>query len=365
MPRYNAENERLKHDYRAHMREALGRSEATLDAAAAAIDRFQEHTGRKPFKRFRREQAISFKRYLAEQKNAATGKPLSKQTLYATAKGLRAFFEWLSREPGYRQSVHFSDASYFNVSENDARIATAARERPAPSLDQVLRVIDAMAATTPIERRDRAIVAFTLLTGARDSAVITARLKHLDLAKGRFLQDAREVKTKRAKTFTTVFFPVGEEPSRIVIDWIEELRRDHSFGPDDPLFPAPRMGLDDNCHFAPLGLTRDPWASTAAVRGIFRRGFEAVGLPYFNPHSIRKTLMRLGYDLELTPREMKAWSLGFGHESVLTSFGSYGGLTLDEQAATMRAITLRHAAGEDDAEALLSRLSAAIAKRRA
>ena len=34
---------------------------------------------------------------------------------------------------------------------------------------------------TEIERRDRALVAFTILTGARDSAIVSFRLKHIDV----------------------------------------------------------------------------------------------------------------------------------------------------------------------------------------
>jgi integrase/recombinase XerD len=59
------------------------------------------------------------------------------------------------------------------------------------------------------ERRNRALVAFTLLTGARDSAIASMKLKHVDLKEGCVQQDAREVKTKFSKTFTTYFFPVG------------------------------------------------------------------------------------------------------------------------------------------------------------
>lgn len=360
MRKHNAENERVKREYVGWLRNAGGRSDATVDMAIAAIHRFEAHTGYRSFKGFRREQAISFKQHLADQTNAATGKPLSKATLYSTLKALRAFFEWLSREPGYRSAVHVSDAAYFNPTENDARVATAARERPAPSLEQVGRVLETMPTETVVERRDRALVAFILLTGARDAAVASMRLKHIDLASGRVFQDAREVKTKRAKTFTSVFFPVGEEVRRIVADWIGELRAEHLFGPDDPAFPATRMGVDAAGLFAPHGLTREPWTSAAPIRAVFRRAFERAGLPYHNPHSLRRTLMRLAYDLNLTPRELKAWSQNLGHESMLTSLVSYGGLSVEEQARVIGGIGGgRDPAPEEMAE--LRRLAAKIA----
>jgi integrase/recombinase XerD len=40
MTKINAENERVKREYLIWLKEARGRSEATLDIAAAAIDRY-------------------------------------------------------------------------------------------------------------------------------------------------------------------------------------------------------------------------------------------------------------------------------------------------------------------------------------
>ena len=73
-----------------------------------------------------------------------------------------------------------------------------------------------MPSDTEIERRNRALIAFTLLTGARDSAIASMKLKHVDLIANSVSQDAREVNTKFSKTFTTFFFPVGDEILSIV-----------------------------------------------------------------------------------------------------------------------------------------------------
>lgn len=64
MRKYNPNNERVKHRYIAYLREARGRNEATLDAAAKAIDRFEVDTGHRDFKAFRHDQAVAFKRHL-------------------------------------------------------------------------------------------------------------------------------------------------------------------------------------------------------------------------------------------------------------------------------------------------------------
>jgi integrase len=47
-----------------------------------------------------------------------------------------------------------------------------------------------MPSDTELERRNRALIAFAVLTGARDSAIATLRLKHVDLVAGSVYQDA-------------------------------------------------------------------------------------------------------------------------------------------------------------------------------
>lgn len=59
------------------------------------------------------------------------------------------------------------------------------------------------------------------------------------------------------------------------------------------------------------------------------------GLPYFNPHSFRKTLALLAGQQCRTPEEYNAWSQNLGHEDVLTTFRSYGDVSNYRQAEIM------------------------------
>jgi integrase/recombinase XerD len=63
------------------------------------------------------------------------------------------------------------------------------------------------------------------------------------------------------------------------------------------------------------------------------------GLPYFNPHSFRKTLALLGGQRCKTPEEYKAWAQNLGHEDVLTTFRSYGDVSGYRQVEIMRSFT--------------------------
>ena len=338
MTTINAANERIKRDYFRYLREALGRDEATIDGVAKSLARFEEATTARDFKRFHREQAVAFKARLAAAVNLRTGEWLSKATVLATMRDLRAFFMWLAREPGFRKHIAYADADYFNLPDKDVAVARARRESRVPTLDQVRRVIATMPAGTVLERRNRALIAFAMLTGARIAALASFRLGHVDMVEGFVEQDARSVRTKAAKTFRTYFMPVDMDALAIVAEWVDELGRDHLWGPDDPLFPATEMGLAPDGSFAPVGLSRRGWASSEPVRDIYRLAFRAADLPYFTPHSFRAMLVRHAMTLDLSPVAMKAWSQNLGHADVLTTFTSYGSVPVHRQGELVRSI---------------------------
>ena len=346
MATHNADNERIKRRYFVFLKEAKRQSEDSVDAAAKALARFETATRYRDFKAFHFEQAVSFKRHLADQDSHATGGKLSKATLNATLSHLKRFFQWLADKPGYKSRLQYSDAEYFNLSEKDTRVATAKRERPAPTLEQVKHTIALMPGRTDIERRNRALLAFALMTGARDSALASMKLKHVDLANGSVFQDAREVQTKFSKSFTTYFFNVGSEVRQIFDAWVTHLRQDMLWGNDDPLFPATLVELGQSRQFEAAGLARRHWSTASPIRAVFKEAFEAAGLPYFNPHSFRATLVQFGETVCQNPEQFKAWSQNLGHEGVLTTFLSYGAVAPRRQGQIIQALATAQPRGQ-------------------
>ena len=337
MAKHNAENERVKRDYFSFLREAKGRDTATIDRVAQSLAKFETSTRHKSFKKFHKEQAVAFKKGLGEAVSAKSGGKLSKATVQSTVRDLKAFFEWLSREPGYRSHLSYSDADFFNLSEKDAAIARTRREKRVPTLEQVQKVLEAMPAENVLERRDRALLAFAAITGARVNALASFRLGHVDLEERFVDQDARTVRTKFAKSFRTYFMPGCEGAEATFAEWVRELREEQLWGPADPLFPAPQMGLNESGAFQAIGLSRDCWGSTGPVREVFRKGFAAAGLPYYNPHSFRDMLVRHAMKLRLTPEAMRCWSLNLGHSDVMTTLTSYGHVPTDRRGELIRA----------------------------
>ncbi len=336
MPRkVNEENERTKRAYLNYLKEARRADETTVQKAAEAILRFEASTGYKSFKRFHIEQPRAFKAKLNEEISPATGNQLSKATISGILRANKAFFHWLAGQPGFKSRISYSDPEYFNQSAKDARIAHAQREVPYPTLSQCRHAFDHMPEGTQIERRNKAIFAFLMLTGARDGAISSFKLKHIDLVEGVVYQDAREVRTKASKTFNTWFLPIDPIYREVFDSWVTYVRDDLLFGYDDPLFPPPQLSVEAG-RFTVTGLSRMPYATAGPIREAIKAAFQAAGLPAFAPHSFRKTIVKWGVSHYTTPEALKAFSQNIGHESLMTTLSAYLQVSQERQAELIK-----------------------------
>lgn len=338
MTKRNPENERIKRAYFIYLRTVKGRDETTLDKVAAAILRYEQATGFKSFKKFHPEHVNRFRMQLSKAKNDRTGAPLAKATIDAILRMIKAFYAWLAWQNGYKSRINHLDADYFNNKFKDARIAHAKREIPYPSMEQCAEAFTHMPSATLIERRNRAGFALLMLTGARDGALTSLRLKHVDLIEGQIFQDAREVRTKNSKTFYTWFYPVGEMYLSCFTDWVNMLRKDMLFGPSDALFPKPKIEVIAGKGFQITGLTREIYANASAFRQIVKAAFVDAGMQPFVPHSFRKTLVKYGDQICDTREQFKAWSMNLGHDSIDTTITSYLQISVDRQGELIKGL---------------------------
>ena len=67
-------------------------------------------------------------------------------------------------------------------------------------------------------------------------------------------QEPDRVDTKFSKSINTYFYPLGDDLQDIVLHWIEELRTEYLFGPNDPIFPKTRVSLGDDKSFRAAGI---------------------------------------------------------------------------------------------------------------
>ena len=337
MRKHHSENERIKRAYTTFLEEAEGKDKKSTDKVLAALVQFEESTHFKPFKKFHVDQAKKFKEHLAKAKNARTGKPLTHSTIDATLRTVKAFFVWLARQPGYKSVVSYNDCTYFNNTAKNARIAHAEREIPYPTILQAFHAFQAMPNATDFEKRDKAAFALFMLTGIRDGAAASLRLKHVNLEEGHIFQDGRDVNTKNGKTINTWFLPVDPAYRECFEGWVRYLREEKLFGNADALFPKPLI-VNKSGRFKAVGLSREPYANASKLIEAVRNAFAMVQLHEFTPHSFRKTLGLYANEVCTTLEQHKAWSLNLGHDNLATTVSAYMPVNTQRQRDLIRAM---------------------------
>lgn len=323
-------NERIKRHFLEYRKFARQLSDRTLDRELAALERFDVWNGRTDFAQFHIEQAMGFRKHL-EQAKGATNKPLAKSTMRAIMATMREFILWLSQQEGFRSKIRPAHAEYFNLSRRDEAEARAAPPRPAPSVNQAKRTLSLMPATTAIDLRNKAVFALLCLTGIRVAALVSLRVKHVDLVEKSVTQNPREVATKFGKSIDT-FFAQGFEDAEVVLaKWFKHLDDVELYGPDDPLFPSTALLSKSNAGFERNGFDRRHWKTTEPVRRIVSHAFDVAGQPNYGPHSFRHMLARHAVNTSQSIAEIVAASQNLGHSGVLVTLTNYGQISRERQ----------------------------------
>jgi integrase/recombinase XerD len=338
MRKINEENERIKRRYLQFLKNAKRKDISTVHKAAEGIMRFEASTGYANFKRFRIEMVVKFQNRINDEISKATGKPLSKSTIRSILSANKGFFFWLAGESGYKSRIRHSDADYFNMDAKGARVASTSRETPYPSMEMARHAFSYMPEVTDVDRRNKAMFAFLMLTGVRDGAMASLCLKHINLFDGCVYQDAREVKTKNSKTITTYFLPVDAEYLDCFTAWMKHLKSTMLFGPDDPLFPPPDTKPIDGA-FQIIGFQRDTYKTANAIRTAVKDAFTRADLPPFTPHAFRKTLVKWADTAYPTREAFKAFSQNIGHSSEITTVSAYCPVSTERQAELIKKIS--------------------------
>lgn len=336
MTKYNTSNELLKKQYEAYLSLNARNSQKTVDSKIADLRKYEEFTGFKGFGTFNEKQALCFKEAYKKTTNTK-GEPIDFGTIFRTLRNVGDFFLWLSSQPGYKRKVNAAHVRAFNLTTKEENIAKRKPFKEAPTVEQIEKVLKSMPTGTPFEKRNQAIIAFTLLTAVRIEALISLKVGHVDEYRLVVRQDPKDVKTKFSKQIVTAFFPVGDMATRIVLDWVKYLKEEQGFMGKDPLFPAMQSEyLEDTDEFKTEALSKRHIVNTNTARVVFKNAFEAAGQPYFNPHSFRNTITQVGERICQTPEEFKVWSQNLGHSSPLTTFTSYGEVPYQRQCNIIR-----------------------------
>ena len=348
MSKHTSGNLRIKRKHLVWLKDARGLSQSSIDKAAASIAIYDKSLKGKDYRAFHSDRARAFKRHLQGMRNERTGAPLSAATINGVLRDVMKFFDWMADQPGYKSKISRADIAYLTPDRKSEQARRSTIWKPHPSHEQVSYLLSVMPIETIIQRRDRALIAFLFLTGSREGAAITVRLRHVDLANKCVQFDGRSMDTKFGKSFTTSFFPFGDDVEKILRDWITELRQVHLFSEADPLFPKTRVAVGPSRRFEAVGIAHEPWASPSSAARIFKQAFINAGLPPFSPHRVRDTIAELAKHHCRTPEDYKAWSQNMGHDDVMTTFSSYGSVSPGRQVELMQRFRKRGPLPEEE-----------------
>ncbi len=323
-------NERLKRRFIEYRKYAGRLSEKSIDRELAAIERFDIWNERKDFAKFHIEQAMGFRDYL-EAAKTSKGKPLGKSTMLGILAVLRTFILWLSQQKGFSRRIKPADSEYFNLSRRDEAQARSALPRPAPSVNQAKHTLSLMPSDTPRQLRDKALFSLLCLTGIRVAALISLRVKHVNLLEKSVVQHPSEVDTKFGRSIITFFAQGFDEAETTLAEWLKHLDEIALYSPDDPLFPATAIHANSNKGFSASGFERRHWKTTEPVRKVVKSAFEAAGLQNYGPHAFRHMLARHIANTTNNVAELVAHSQNLGHTDVLTTLRSYGQISRERQ----------------------------------
>ncbi|MDD3434540.1 MAG: site-specific integrase [Candidatus Pacebacteria bacterium] len=322
------ENEQVKRRFYEWLRASQGFSKNTICCYEKAIWLWEDFSNRDNFGGFNEKIAVAFKDWLTNKKRGDSQENISISYCYDILRFLRVFFDWLSKQKGYKSKINPTSVGYLNLTKKEIREATQPKSIKYPTLDEIRMVIENIKGKTEIEMRDKALFSLAFLTGARISAIMTLPMKSVDRDNLVLYQDpALGVATKFSKRITSPLIPFSyKETLDYFLEWFDYLKDQKEFRPEDPIFPATKIeNGKDNINYYNTGAVEPKMLkSPSSLRSIFKKRFERAGVKYYHPHTFRHWWIKEMAKLPLTEEEKKAISQSLGHENVGTTFGSYG-----------------------------------------
>ncbi|RKX18571.1 MAG: hypothetical protein DRP35_09065 [Candidatus Zixiibacteriota bacterium] len=324
----NPKNESIKRKYFKWLREAIGYSNSTINMIEKSILLYEDFTTFEDYSVFNQKKAIGLKNWL--QSRTYKNKPISVTTSYHYLRHLNDFFIWLSGQAGYKSKIDLDTVSYLSLDKKQVRLATAPKPVKFPSLEYVKKLTDSIEITTEIDKRDRALIAFLLLSGMRDKAICTLPICCFDRNTLEINQDPKfGVETKFGKTIYSKILKIDDVLLKYILNWSEYLEKCKLFSSTDPLFPRNKVHMSENSYcFESSEIEPYYWKSTNSIRKILKNRSSKAGLEYYYPHSFRHSTINLAFKACRNAEQIKAISQIVGHENVGTTMMSYG--TLDQ-----------------------------------
>ena len=344
----NYQNEVIKRKYEKYLKEANGLVESSIRIALSALSELDEFCKGKDYGCFiSTEQAIAFKEWLRGKTKSLTG-------YTSKCKQVQKFFRWLHQQKGFHNKITVEVIDYLNLSKKDKALARCGKIKNIPTLAYVKKLISTIPPDTEVNKRDRALIAFTCLTGARESALVSLPIMAVNIEKMFVEQNPLDgVKTKFTKHITSKIFNFDEDLVKCVKEWYQVLQT-KGFKPTDPFFPQSKpLKIEGNLSFMPsVEVIPSFWNNGGIILKIFSSRAKKANMEYYSPHRYRDLAIRLALGKARNGGEIKAISQNFGHEYVATTLASYANYRQDQLIQKLSEIDNRKEIKGEDSETL-------------
>lgn len=324
---WNPNNEKVIHAWLAYAQRYVHK---TVLAHLADIRRFEASIGLKDLSETSQADVLAYRNGLINGARGMTNdKVLSASTVRHAASYLTAFFTWLADREG--SSGLRALIAYFALPKALHQAVALRSDKGRITISDAANVLEKLPAVGIVARRDRAIFALAYIGAMRESALISLRVKHLDLEARRIAHNGRELRAKNGKSFFIKWFPGTEPLQSALIDWVQEITA-LGAAPEDAVFPDARVliALEKDHRTWAAKKVWQPMKSASTVDRVFRHASGLAGVN-ITPHSARHTIAALGEQCCASRAEWKAWSLNMGHESETTTSRNYGRMSAAEK----------------------------------
>lgn len=170
-----------------------------------------------------------------------------------------------------------------------------------------------------VDRRNRALLAYILLTGARIEAVATITIDLIDMDKQLVKQDPLEgTHTKLDKLIYTRFMILDPRYLDYLTEWIDYVKSKIS---DEKALLFPKV----NNYASGIKITNEKVDSTR-YNEIIKKMCDKAQIKDYHPHAFRHYVVNKGLQVAHTGKELKALSQNVGHWEIETILEQYANM---------------------------------------
>ena len=315
-------NALVKVEYIKFMREVDGLSAQTIRQFENAIAFFDSVVGGAEYGKLSKAEIIRYKTALRNKKR--DGKPISVSTVDNNLMRVFNFFRWLSQQPGYRRNLPPDKVHYLKPSRKERQTQRYSGRVVEASFSTVVELFNSITGHNQIDLRDRAAIAFLLSTGIRVDAFISLPISVIDEETLLFDQAPGDgVRTKFGKLLLGKVHNFNEHMTSAIKEWLT-VYRGLGAAENAPFFPQGKTKTEELAYSIQEEVSFQPYQATGGMREMLKRRCAKAGIKNIAPHDFRHIFMIEIFKRVEKMEDLKVISQSIGHESLSTTFSSYG-----------------------------------------